>query len=150
MYASAESSSSFAVFAGSAKSPPISKLTPIEGVPPGPGGSCGGHDGSSGGFCGTNMEVTNTADEVLSLYAEDSFACFGAFISGLTWTFTINGTQVPGDTTFGHNCVSSGASGTFTVTASAGGKSLTVTTTPSNQKPGEVALRLAAARAAHR
>ncbi|MBA2541200.1 MAG: hypothetical protein H0V17_16280 [Deltaproteobacteria bacterium] len=83
-----------------------------------------------------DIEVTNTADSIQSLLVLPGIACFGAFthgafISGLAWTYTADGQPIQGDGFFlGPNCVSapSPQAGAFTVTATAGGKSLTVTT----------------------
>lgn len=83
-----------------------------------------------------DIEVTDTADLIEPLFMLTDIACFGAFthgafISGLAWTYTVENQTIPGDTFFlGPNCVfkPGSLSGSFTVTATAGGKSLTVTT----------------------
>jgi hypothetical protein len=106
-----------------------------------PAGTVGHHTvavAAGGAAHSVDVEFVDHADTLQALEAAGTLACFGAyahgaFIAGLTWTFTVNGAAVPGDATvFGPNCVwnPSTTGGPFTVTATAGGKSLTVTTTP--------------------
>jgi hypothetical protein len=102
-----------------------------------------------------DIEVVDHADAIEGFTVYGSIACFaatahGAFISGIPWTFTVDGVVVPGEDAFSPNCVTSNAS-TFTVTASAGGQSTTYTTVastspvrrPSKRTPGERATRQA-------
>lgn len=78
------------------------------------------------------FEVASAADTMTQLIAFDTIACFGAlksgaFISGLTWTFTIGGVTVPASSFLGPNCYINQTTSPQAVTASAGGKSITVT-----------------------
>jgi hypothetical protein len=80
------------------------------------------------------IRVASTADSIQPLVAAGTVACFaayseGAFISGLAWQFTSNGEPLAAYDTLGPNCViDPSGSPAFTVTATAGGRSLTVTT----------------------
>lgn len=81
------------------------------------------------------ITVVDKADAIVPLIAKGSIACFaaqadGAYIVGANWHFTINGLDIGaigGD--YGPNCVGDVLATTFTVTATALGKSLTITTT---------------------
>ena len=83
-----------------------------------------------------DVEVTASADAITPLVTTSGIACFGAFahgafISGIPWTYQIDGQVVPSNNGgLGPNCIINTTSGSFTVTATAGGKSVTVTTTP--------------------
>ena len=83
-----------------------------------------------------DVEIVDKADGISAVLAKGGVACFaasahGAFVAGLSWKFTINGFDIPADNDIGGNCVADiFANPTFTVTASAGGQTLTVTTTP--------------------
>ena len=92
---------------------------------------------SGGLIASAEVDVVDHADVIVPLFTNSGFACFAAllggnFINGVPWTYTIGGETVPSDeAVFGPNCVfdPSGAT-TFTVTASAGGQSITADVTP--------------------
>jgi hypothetical protein len=92
---------------------------------------------SAGGATATaQLIVVDHADDLVALVTSGGFACFaaeagGAFIVGIPWTYTIDGTAVAGDDNgLGPNCVFSPAGDQpFTVTASAGGQAITVDVT---------------------
>ncbi|MEO8705798.1 MAG: hypothetical protein ABI867_37555 [Kofleriaceae bacterium] len=79
-----------------------------------------------------DIEVTNTADSIETLLAQDHLACFGAytpsgaFISGIAWTFKVAGQVVPPSGGLGSNCMSYEQPVIVTVTA--GGKTIVATT----------------------
>lgn len=82
------------------------------------------------------IEVTDQAASLIPLFTWDTIACFGAytadgkFIAGLPYTFEIDGEIVDPNSGLGRNCIfnPSPMGGRFTVTASAGGQAITVTT----------------------
>ena len=100
-----------------------------------------GHHAITASIGGTNprsvdVELVDHADAITAIQSSGAVACFaatahGAFISGLAWHFTIGGIDIGSFDTLGPNCVADiFANPTFTVTASAGGKTITITTTP--------------------
>jgi hypothetical protein len=77
------------------------------------------------------IEITSTADNVAHLASLGNIACFGAFdegvfIAGLPWTFTVGGVPVTSPTFLGPNCYVNTTPAAQQVTATAGGKSITV------------------------
>ena len=86
-----------------------------------------------GGMAATmEIEVTNQVDAVSQLASFGTIVCFGAhradaFISGLAWTYDVNGVPTPTESFLGPNCYSNSTTVAQRVTAHAGGKSLTIT-----------------------
>lgn len=80
------------------------------------------------------ITVVDKADEIVAMSSKGSLACFaamsnGVYVANANWHFTIGGIDVAPANDFGPNCVLDIFTPTFTVTASALGKSLTITTT---------------------
>ncbi len=78
--------------------------------------------------------IVDHVENLAALFAKSGIACFaayasGGFISGIPWTFTVGDQQVAADPDWGPNCVANpaGILVPFTVTATAGGVSQTIT-----------------------
>jgi hypothetical protein len=100
-----------------------------------PGTYAVGVASTGGGTATAQISVVDHADAIVALITSGGFACFaaqavGAFVVGIPWTYTSAGAAVAGDDNgLGPNCVFPSGDQPFTVTASAGGQSITVDVT---------------------
>jgi hypothetical protein len=81
-----------------------------------------------------DVEVVDKVDAITTLSSQGAIACFaatvhGSFVANLAWKYTVNGIDVAPYNDLSPNCVADiFANPGFTVTATAGGQSVTITT----------------------